>query len=163
MEKLIYGMVLAAAGVFSLAGCSTTPKIPSTDPHPHAVPYALSLGERHFHAAMEYDHSQGEITIRFFDSNEKPYRTFKADRAKAVLIVAGEPEREFFLNNDRRDGLHTFPSGRFQRDNYTYTDHIEAQNVFFKNLSAFKLKIWLPVDGVVYEATFVYPHQEPQS
>lgn len=160
MKILIYLMVAAVAAAFSLAGCSTIPKIPSQDPHPHIVPYAVSLGERHFHAAMEYDQGQGEITIRFLEANEKPYRTFKADRAKAVLIVAGEPEREFYLNNDRRDGLHTFPSGRFQRDNYTYTDHIEAQNAFFKNVSAFQLKTWLPVDGVVYEVTFVYPHQQ---
>jgi hypothetical protein len=93
----------------------------------------------------------------------KPYRTFKADRAKAILIVDGGPEREFYLNNARRYGLHTFPSGRFRYDNYTYTDHIDAQSEFFKNLSAFKVKAWLPVDGVVYQATFVYPRQDHQS
>jgi hypothetical protein len=161
--KKLYSMVLAAATIFSLAGCSTIPKIASTDPHPHVVPYAVSLGERHFHAGLEFDQGQGEITIRFFDLNEKPYRTFKADRAKAVLIVDGAPKREFYLGNARRSGIHTFPSGRFRYANYTYTDHIDAQNEFFKNLSAFKVKTWLPVDGVVYEATFMYPHQENQS
>ena len=163
MKKLISGMIVAVAAYLFLAGCSTIPTIPSAEPHSHGIPYAVSLGERHFHAAMMYDRSQGEIAIRFFDADEKPYRTFKADRAKAILIVAGEPEREFYLNNDRRNGLHTFPSGRFQYDNYTYTDHIDAQNEFFKNLSAFKVKAWLPVDRVVYEATFVYPRQENQS
>jgi hypothetical protein len=46
------------------------------------VPYAVSLGERHIHAAMVYDADLGEITIRFFDANEKPYPVSKADRAR---------------------------------------------------------------------------------
>jgi hypothetical protein len=53
----------------------------------HVIPYAVSLGERHFHATMGYNPSQGEIAIRFFDANEKPYRTFNAARARVVLIV----------------------------------------------------------------------------
>lgn len=163
MKKIIYEMAIAAASALYLVGCSTIPIIPSTDPHPHGIPNAVSLGERHFHAAMQYNPSEGEIEIRFFDANEKPYRTFKAERAKAVLIATGGPEREFYLNNSRRGGIHTFPSGRFRYDGYTYTNHIDAQNDLFKNLSAFKLKTWLPVDGIVYEATFVYPNKENQS
>jgi hypothetical protein len=163
MKKIIYGIAIALASTLSLAGCSTIPIMPSTDPHPHEVPYAVSLGERHFHAAMQYNPSQGEIEIRFFDANEKPYRTFKAARAKAVLIVNGEPEREFYFSNARLGGLHAFPSSRYHTYNSTYTNHIDAQNVFFKNLSAFKLKTWLPVDGKVYEATFVYPNKGDQS
>jgi hypothetical protein len=162
MKKIIYIIAIAVASTLYLAGCSTIPIMPSTDHHPHEVPYAVSLGERHFHAAMQYNSSQGEIEIRFYDANEKPYRTFKAARAKAVLIVDGEPEREFYFNNAIA-GRHTFPSSRYHTYNPTYTNHIDAQNVFFKNLSAFSLKTWLPVDGIVYEATFVYPNKGDQS
>jgi hypothetical protein len=162
MKKITYGIAIAVAFIISLSGCSTIPIMPSTDPHSHAVPYAVSLGERHFHAAMEYNPGQGEIEIRFFDANEKPYRTFKAARAKAVLIVDGELQREFYFSNAVA-GRHTFPSSRYHTYNPTYTNHIDAQNVFFKNLSAFHLKTWLPVDGIVYEATFVYPNKEDQS
>jgi hypothetical protein len=162
MKKIIYGIAIAVVSTLYLAGCSTIPIIPSTDPHSHVIPYAVSLGERHFHAAMQYDPSQGEIEIRFFDANEKPYRTFKAAKAKAVLIVPGEPEREFYFSNAIA-GRYTFPSSRYHTYNPTYTNHIDAQNVFFKNLSAFNLKTWLPVDGIVYEATFVYPNKGSQS
>jgi len=162
MKKIIYGIAIVVASTLYLAGCSTIPILPSTDPHPHAVPYAVSLGERHFHAALQYNPGQGEIEIRFFDANEKPYRTFKAARARAVLIVDGEPERELYFSN-AIDGRRTFSSSRYHTFNPTYTNHIDAQNDFFKNLSAFKLKSWLPVDGIVYEATFVYPKKEDQS
>ena len=162
MKKIIYGIAIVFASTLSLAGCSTIPIMPSTDPHPHEVPYAVSLGERHFHAAMQYDPRKGEIEIRFYDANEKPYRTFKAARAKAVLIVDGEPEREFYFSNAIA-GRYAFPSSRYHTYNPTYTNHIDAQNVFFKNLSAFKLKTWLPVDGIVYEATFVYPNKGHRS
>jgi len=112
MKKIIYGIAIAVASTLSLAGCSTIPIVPSTDPHSHVVPYAVSLGERHFHAAMQYDPSQGEIDIRFYDANEKPYRTFNASKARAVLIVEGEPEREFYFSN-AIGGRHTFPSSRY--------------------------------------------------
>jgi hypothetical protein len=77
--------------------------------------------------------------------------------------VEGRPEKEFYFSNARRGGIHTFPSGRFHRDNFIFTNHIEAESDFFKNLAAFKLKTRLPVGGVVYEATFVYPRQGNQS
>lgn len=157
MNRQYCSVASALAFAMFIGGCSTIPIIPTTDPHPHEIPYAVSLGERHLHAAMQYNPEQGEIEIRFFDAIEKPYRVFKADRAKAILIVDGEPEREFYFANTRRGGIHTFPSGRFRYDGYTYTNHIDARNILFKNLSAFKLKAWLLIDGIVYEATFVYP------
>lgn len=157
MKRQYYGVASVLAFAMFIGGCSTIPIVPSSNPHPHEIPYAVSLGERHLHAAMQYNPNHGEIEIRFFDVIERPYRAFKADSAKAILIVDGAPEREFYLTNARRGIIPTFSDGRFRYDAYSYTNHIDAQNIFLKNLSAFKLKAWLPLDGIVYEVTFVYP------
>lgn len=146
--------------VFFLTGCSTVPKTPANVSHSHAVPYIVSLGEAHFHAAMEYSPSDGEIVIRFFDESEHPYRAFMAVKAKAELILPGQEPKEFYLKNSRA-GLtpsHA-PGGSYRYVNNAYTTHIEASERWMKDLSAFELKVWLPVKGNVYEATFKFPER----
>jgi len=139
-----------------LLGCVTIPDNPSTVPHAHARPYVVSLGERHFHAAMEYSPSDGEVTIRFFDESENPHKIFSAERAKAELIVPGKAAKQFYFENAEA-GIGHIPGGSYRYLEEAYTTHIEAKENWLKDLSTFQIKTWLPVYGSVYEATFVYP------
>ena len=157
MKNINYGISLFISAFF-LAACSTTPNTPSTVPHTHFKPYVVSLGDRHLHAAMDYNPNYGEIVIRFFDEDEIPYRIFKAEKAKAVIIMPTGAKREFYLINPEA-GVGYAPSGSYRYASDTYTTHIHAKESWLKNLPEFKLEAWLPLGEKVYEATFVYPDQ----
>lgn len=97
-------LILLAIGVgFFTNGCSTFAstnlKTPYNVEHTHAVPYSVSLGNRHIHAVMNYNPDQGEILISFSNFEEKAYRIFKDRNAKAVLSIAGQTDKEFYLVN----------------------------------------------------------------
>jgi hypothetical protein len=154
--KYLFHVTILFYCAFLVVGCVTIPNTPSTVPHAHAVPYVVSLGERHFHAAMEYSPSDGEVTIRFLDESEKPHRIFSAERAKAELIVPGKAAKMFYFKN-AKSGIGHIPSGSYRYLEEAFTTHIEAKGNWLKDLSAFQIKAWLPVYGLVYEATFVYP------
>lgn len=155
MKNINYGIFLFIP-VFFLAACSTIPKTPSDVSHTHRMTYVVSFGERHLHAAMDYDPDYGEIAIRFFDQNENPYRTLVAEKARAVISMPMGAEREFYLTNPKA-GLSHIPSGSYRYIEDTYTNYIDAKESWLKNFPEFKLKAWLPVEGKVYEATFLYP------
>ncbi len=154
--KNTVALILALASAFILTACSTVPKTHVNEQHGHLAPYTVSLGERHFHATMEYSQSDGGLTIRFLDENERPYKAFMAVKAKAELILPEGVAKEFYFKNARA-GLTHIPSGSYRYANQAYTTHIDARENWLKDLAAFELKAWLPIDGYVYEATFVYP------
>lgn len=143
-----------------LAACSTVPKESATVSHTHTIPHLASLGgeQNHFHAAMVYDPEGGDITIRFFDTYERPYNAFIAQRVKSEVTVQGQHPKVLYFRN-LRAGLSHYPSGKNVYWKYARTTHIDAKEALLKGLQAFELKAWLPVDGYVYEATFVFPER----
>ena len=146
--------------VLMLTACSTVPKTPADISHTHTIPQLVSLGDeqRHFHVAMEYDSKGGDITIRFFDANERPYKALVDQWVKAELTVQGRQPKVFHFRN-LRAGLSHYPSGKNIYWKYARTTHIDATEAWLKDLPAFEVKAWLPIDGYVYEACFVYPEK----
>ncbi len=158
-------LIILAIGVsFFITGCSTFAssnlKTPYDVEHTHAVPYSVSLGNRHIHAAMNYNPDKGEILISFSNFEEKAYRIFKDRRAKAVLSIAGQPDKELYLVNPQsKRHITAFASGQHRFERYKYTDQIYVQDDFLKDLNAFELKSWLPLGGIIYEVNFTYPQK----
>jgi hypothetical protein len=158
-------LIIFAIGVsFFTTGCSTFAstnfKTPYNVEHTHVVPYSVSLGNRHIHAAMNYNSDQGEILISFSNFKEAAYRIFKDRKAKAVLSIAGQPDKEIYLVNPQsKRHIAAFASGQHRFERYKYTDIIYVRDDFLKNLNAFELKSWLPLGGIVYEVNFTYPQK----
>ena len=158
-------LIILAVGVgFFTNGCSTFAstnlKTPYNVEHTHGVPYSVYLGNRHIHAAMNYNSDQGEILISFSNFEEKAYRIFKDRKARAVLSIAGQPDKEIYLVNPQsKRHITAFASGQHRFERYKYTDQIYARDDFLKNLSSFELKSWLSLGGIIYEVKFIYPHK----
>ncbi len=158
----IFSLIILEIGVsFFTIGCSTFAstnlKTPYNVEHNHSVPYSVSLGNRHIHAAMNYNIDKGEILIFFSNFEEKGYRIFKDRRAKAVLSIAGQTDKELYLVNPQsKRHITAFASGQHRFERYKYTDQIYVRDDFLKNLNAFELKSWLSLGGIIYEVNFNY-------
>lgn len=163
--KVTSSLIILAFGVsFFMTGCSTYAstdlKTPYNIEHTHAFPYSVSLGNRHIHAAMNYNPDQGEILISFSNFEEAAYRIFKDRRAKAILSIAGQPDKELYLVNPQsKRHITAFASGQHRFERYKYTDQIYVRDDFLKNLNAFQSKSWLSLRGTVYEVNFTYPQK----
>ena len=155
MKRIRSGITLSCLGIL-IAACSTAPSVPSNVPHTHSMPYVVSLGERHLHAAMDYNPQRGEVIIRFFDEDEIPYQIFEREKAKAAITMPTGAKREFYLVNPEAEFSYV-PSGSYRYAGHRLTSHVDAKEKWLKNLQDFKLDVWLPVGSKVYEASFSYP------
>jgi hypothetical protein len=117
------------------------------------------LGGSNHLAAMKYDDITGSLKIEFLNKTEVPAKIFKAKRVKATLKLPEEETRKFYLENLERFEHYYFsffPSDTYF-DHYKSTDTVSVKKDWLKNLSAFKLWIWIPIGDKTYPVEYMYP------
>ena len=129
--------------------------------HQHSRSQIQSFSDRHYHAAMNYNSPEGVLKIEFLDQNEIPAKIIKAKRVKAVLKLPEGETQKFYLDNPEGFEHYYFsftPSDPYF-DHSKPTDTISIKKDGLKNLSAFKLRIWIPVGDNIYPLEYVYPER----
>ena len=146
---------------FLWLGCSSQQKAvrqtSMNEQHQHSRSQIRSFSDKHYHAAMNYNSTDGIIKIEFLDKHEFPAKIFKAKRVKALLKLPEGETREFYLDNPERFEHYYFsfvPSDQYF-DHSKSTDIIFIKKDWLKNLSAFKLRIWIPVGDNIYPLEYI--------
>jgi len=121
-----------------------------------------SLGFSNYLAAMKYDDITGSLKIEFLYKNKLPAKIFKAERVKATLKLPEEKTRKFYLENIER--LEHYYFSFFPSDpnihHPKFSDTIYIRKDWLKNLSAFTLKIRIPIGDKTYPVEYVYPEKK---
>ncbi len=146
-------------------GCVTQPQ--STSPsftdeeHPYNNAQVRSFGDQPYHAAMKYDAVEGVVQIEFLGRNGSPKDIFKAKKAEAILKYPGGKRREFFLYNPEIAGnfIMEFFSKRGP-GSIKPARMILAREKWLKNLPAFNLTVWIPIEGKTYKMRYDYSGQK---
>ena len=146
-------------------GCSglnpIVDKSADTENHRHSISQTHSFGDRHYHAVLTYDDSDGVLEIEFSDAKEDPVKIIREEKVKALLTLPDGRAEEFFFENPV---IKEYPPGSRQAKKQLRTkprsDIIYVKKDFLKDLSNFTLKVWLPVKGTTYIMKYDYPEPD---
>jgi len=124
--------------------------------HNHFYAQSRSLGEKHYHAAMEFEPRGGILAIVFLDKNEYPVKLLREEGIKASLRFPDGDVKEFQLRHPKQTG-YRFSSYRMAGHRRPPTEYYVLQSDWLKNLSSFNLKVWIPMRGTHYAVEYIYP------
>jgi hypothetical protein len=143
------------------AGCVGQSNIAdkSTDPenHLHSIEQTQAFGDQHYHAVMKYDDREGFISIDFSNANEDPVKILGAKNIKALLTLPDGKSKELYFRNLEKKRYPPEPQeDKNQLQLKPLSETIYTEREFLKNLSAFTLKAWLPVNGTTFVLKYEY-------
>ena len=147
-------------------GCAAQQRIEihgtDVEEHGHTYRYIQSFGKQNYHAAMEYDAQAGMIEIKFMNRDEDLVELLKERRIKALLTLPEGAQREFNFYN-LQDSEYYFPSYDFSErddDRLKANDTIFAKKDWLRNLSSFKLTVWVPLEDKSYVLNYHYEKKD---
>jgi len=124
--------------------------------HNHFYAQSRSLGEKHYHATMEFEPRGGILAIVFLDKNEYPVKLLREEGIKASLRFPDGDVKEFQLHHPKQTG-YRFSSYRMAGHRRPPTEYYILQSDWLKNLSSFNLTVWIPMRGTHYAVEYIYP------
>jgi hypothetical protein len=160
---LIIGLLTTSLLVF---GCAAQKRIEiqaaDVEEHGHTYRYIQSFGKSNYHAVMEYDARAGRLEIKFMNRNEEPLMLLKTRTVKASLTLPGGEHREFYFYNLLASGYYFLLYDYSERDSNRIkaNDTIFARKDWLRNLSAFKLTLWVPLEDKSYVLNYHYEKKE---
>jgi hypothetical protein len=147
---------------FVFLGCAAlqngVKEVSGVEEHKHYNSKSRSFGDEHYHAVMKYNPKEGFIAIEVTDTGENSIKMIRVKYAKVFLFLPGGERNEFYLKNPE---IKNYPAGsrmaKRQLRTRPKSDVISTNKEYLKDLSAFSLKVWLPVKGTTYLIEYEYP------
>ncbi len=133
--------------------CATTEKTQLTQPPPHShyYPFTQVIGD--YHVRLVVNHTEGELTLIFEDSSEKPVKIVRSRRIKGKAVLPdGTIEDVIFYTSKVPWGprrRHYHPRKRLAGTYYAQAEWVEIT-------PRFELTAQLPLMGEYYERIFEY-------
>ena len=162
--------IFAILIVLILYGCAQQQKMVSFDPESQINDTQYTQvrifgetsfgewGEKYYQAVMTYKPREGILRVDVTDKYGKQKQLIQDKRIKALIKLENQDIREFYFNNPRYSAVRTisYDSKRHNRELRKSTDRIEAKEKWLVDRASYKLKMWLPVEGITYVISYSY-------
>lgn len=153
-------IIVLWAGIFIGSGCAPSQVIDrplGAETHAHYYAQSRTLGDEHYHATMNFDRRTGTLAIIFLDKNENPAKLLRQDRIKATLAEPDGMVRELHLSHPNKPRFRYPARRRIHERGQPRADRSVLKKNWLKELSAFKLKVWIPWHDTTYIVDYIYP------
>lgn len=111
---------------------------------------------RAYYVKAEYRSSQGLLRVIFLDQNQSPIKLLREDRLKATLKGPDGKLHEFSFWYPPAP-LWYFSSYRVVGNRQPPVNNYTVQEDWLKDLSSFRLRVWIPLGNNIYIVNFDYP------
>lgn len=166
MIRKIFLIISLLTLPFLWFGCAAQQRIEiqgtDVEEHGHTYRYIQSFGKQSYHAAMVYDAGAGMIEIKFMNRDEDLVELLKKRRIKALLTLPDGAQREFNFYNLQESEYYFLSYDYSERDagRIKANDTIFARKDWLRNLSSFKLTVWVPLEDKSYVLNYHYEEKD---